>query len=500
MYGAMPTVNELLRTRECGGLTLVAGPWDARDVEGVTIVDAIEELDAAPAGAIALLSRHASSLAAGYQLDVALRVGATRRIAALAIYGESTTSLTAIRLADRARVALLSVDRRRDLGELAFALAHAIRRDARAALDRVMEALDAVAAAERHGTAAVIAAAAEATSVDVRLGAEATGPDSRLRADAGASRVRAPVVVDGIAEAEVLADGDDAATRVTVRLAADAVARIWAAERQALRAPVRARAEVLTELLLAAPPRLDRAAVRAEDLGLPVQGAHVVARIEPVDTGGEGHDEAMLDAALAAIASGGVAWHALRAESTLVLVRSWRRSPAEPAAARAVAEVEDVLRALRLMRGGGSLRCGIAGPRSGLDGLRTCAAEALAALGAARSLGRVDVAVPIDAVALPRTLIDWLTSDAGRLATQRLLEPLDALGPSRAETAVRTLHAYLDEQGSLVRCAERLHLHRNAVGYRLRQIRERIGLDLDDPDQRLALQLACRARLLGTAG
>jgi sugar diacid utilization regulator len=483
----MPTVDELLRTREGRALTLVAGPWDARDVEGVTIVDAIEELEAAPAGTIALLSRHASSLAAGYELDVALRVGAARRIAALAVYGESTTSLTAIRLADRARVALLSVDRRRDLGDLAFALAGAIRRDARAALDRVVEALDAIEAAERRGTAAVIAAAAEATGVGVRL---AAGSEPGI--------VRVPVVVEGVAEAEVLADADDAATRVTVRLAADAVARIWAAERRALRAPARARAEVLTELLLAAPPRLDRAAVRAEDLGLPVQGAHVVARIEPADPEPDGGDEALLDAALAAIASSGLAWHPLRAESTLVLVRSWRRPPGEQGAARALAETDDLLRELRLARGGASLRCGVAGPRQGLDGLRTCAAEALAALSAARSLDRVDVAVPIDAVALPRTLIDWLTSDAGRLATQRLLEPLDALGPARAETAVRTLHVYLDEQGSLLRCAQRLHLHRNAVGYRVRQIRERIGADLDDPDQRLALQLACRARLFGS--
>ena len=114
----------------------------------------------------------------------------------------------------------------------------------------------------------------------------------------------------------------------------------------------------------------------------------------------------------------------------------------------------------------------------------------------ARSLGRLNAPVPIDAVALPRTLIEWLTSDAGRLATERLLAPLDDLGPERSMTAVRTLDAWLDEQGSLVRCAERLHLHRNAVGYRIRQIRERLGVDLDNPDQRLALQLACRSRLL----
>jgi DNA-binding PucR family transcriptional regulator len=70
-------------------------------------------------------------------------------------------------------------------------------------------------------------------------------------------------------------------------------------------------------------------------------------------------------------------------------------------------------------------------------------------------------------------------------------------GGTRADTAIRTLAAYLDEQGSVVRTAERLHLHRNAVTNRLRTITELLDVDLEDPDQRLALQLACRARLLG---
>ena len=70
------------------------------------------------------------------------------------------------------------------------------------------------------------------------------------------------------------------------------------------------------------------------------------------------------------------------------------------------------------------------------------------------------------------------------------------MSAARADTAIRTLAAYLDEQGSIGRTAQRLHLHRNAVANRLRGITELLELDLDDPDQRLALQLACRARLL----
>jgi hypothetical protein len=471
----VPTLDQLLRTPEGSALTLVAGPWDARAVEAVAIVDAMSELGGVPAGALVLLTRHASSLAAGYELDIALRIGAERRIAGLAVYGESTTSITAVRLADRARVALLAVDRRRDLGDLAFALAHALREDAGETVERVLDVLEAITAAERSGAGAVLAAARTATGAGVELGSAPAGAEA------------APVVVDGARQGFVVADRRDAATRVAVRLAADAVGRARTAERRSARAPGRARAEVLAELLLAPEPRLGGPIERADDLGLGLHGWHAVARLEP----------ASLEPALDTIAATGLPWHAARVESTLVLVRSWAADPGDDG--EAAAELERLLADLRGGRAGGNLFCGLAGPRAGVGGLRTCAQEALAALRAARSLGRPNEPVPIDAVALPRTLIEWLTSDAGRLSTRRLLEPLDALGPARSLTAVRTLHAYLDEQGSLVRCAQRLHLHRNAVAYRIRQIRERLTVDLDDPDQRLALQLACRSRLLASA-
>lgn len=52
---------------------------------------------------------------------------------------------------------------------------------------------------------------------------------------------------------------------------------------------------------------------------------------------------------------------------------------------------------------------------------------------------------------------------------------------------------YLDERGSLKRAGAALHLHPNAVAYRIRRIVATLGADLDDPEQRLSLQLACRA-------
>ncbi|WP_425247881.1 PucR family transcriptional regulator [Streptomyces sp. NEAU-NA10] len=57
---------------------------------------------------------------------------------------------------------------------------------------------------------------------------------------------------------------------------------------------------------------------------------------------------------------------------------------------------------------------------------------------------------------------------------------------------VRTLAAYLDCGGDVPAAARRLVVHPNTLRYRLGRVRERHGVDLDDPDIRLLLTLAAR--------
>jgi DNA-binding PucR family transcriptional regulator len=104
--------------------------------------------------------------------------------------------------------------------------------------------------------------------------------------------------------------------------------------------------------------------------------------------------------------------------------------------------------------------------------------------------------VIFDASGLGAMLAEWYATDSARRSVSTLLEPLERLGGKRAEAAIRTLQVYLDEQGSVTRTARRLHLHRNAVAYRIGRIKDALPVDVEDPDTRLALQLACRARLL----
>jgi DNA-binding PucR family transcriptional regulator len=87
-------------------------------------------------------------------------------------------------------------------------------------------------------------------------------------------------------------------------------------------------------------------------------------------------------------------------------------------------------------------------------------------------------------------------SPLSRTLLDDVLAPLDALGPERCLVAVRTLLAYVSTRNSLARAAAALTLHPNAVNYRIRRIEQTLNLDLDDPDTRFAVELACRLRLV----
>ncbi len=65
--------------------------------------------------------------------------------------------------------------------------------------------------------------------------------------------------------------------------------------------------------------------------------------------------------------------------------------------------------------------------------------------------------------------------------------------PSNSEF-IQTLEAFFEEHGNLTRTAKRLHVHRNTLLYRMDRIKEISGLDLDNPETRLAVHLALRIR------
>jgi purine catabolism regulator len=55
---------------------------------------------------------------------------------------------------------------------------------------------------------------------------------------------------------------------------------------------------------------------------------------------------------------------------------------------------------------------------------------------------------------------------------------------------IRTLEAYFEHNGNLSQTAEALFVHRNTLIYRMERLATITGLNLDNPETRLAVQLA----------
>jgi sugar diacid utilization regulator len=477
-------VDELLRAAGATGVTLVAGPWDARRVEQVMIVDELSDIDRAPRGCLAILTRHASTRTAGYELDIVLRRAGDRELAAVALYGPATTSVTAIRLADRSRVALLAVSGTRDLSELAFELEMALRSGADAMLRRIVATLAVVRQAEEVSLGSVLAAASEALGVAVRY------------AEAPEGAVTVPVVVGGRAEGWVCTEAGDAGMQVGCQLVADALARLRMSLRASRAAAARAQAEAIADVLRAPDGAVGAAAERARLLEVAVEGRHGVVAL----AGAEGSAQ-MSDPLVSIVRriAEEVApeCHVVSLDECVLMVRTVRPivqgDGPLPLVAVAQSLLERVLGGRRTLE----LVCGVSGEHDGVEGLRTAVSEARGAVATGRAEDRANTVLSFDASPLRRLLAEISASPAARSSIEGLLAPLDQLGDRRALIAIATLQVYLDERGSLKESGRRLHLHPNAVAYRIKQIRGRLDVDLDDPEQRLALQVACRTRLMG---
>lgn len=485
-------------------LSWLIRPEQSPQAATIALVEDLGELERVPAEAIVLLTEAASAAADTYRFDVGVRLAHTRGAAALVLSGQAPGRLTptASALAQRAGIGILATRERADLAQLAAAIERELAGGADAALMRAHTAMRAIAAHPEDGRPeALVERAGAALGVEI------------VAADEPGDGVAAPVVVDGEVDGWLTAppqDGDLAlATALVLRLAADALARQRERTRRAEELPIRSRSEALTELLAAAPEERPRLVRRVRDLGVPIDGWHIAARVElenPGELAGKrGRDrelaayearQAIFQTALQTLRASGGSWHSAQTGSAGVLLRVYPDDPGMHATGETVAAVDRALRRARARVPGAVLRCGVGSVHAGPTGLLSTVAEAKAAVAAARAAGHVDRAVAFDSVGLRRTLLEWYASDTAREAVANVLAPLDRLGGRKAEQAIQTLQAYLDRQCSLSRTAKALNLHRNAVAYRINRIFEQLDVDRDNPDDLLLLQLACRAREL----
>ena len=517
----MPSVDEILASSPLSGLRRVSNGGGDCKVVAVRLAEQFAELDDAPAGSFVVLGRLASAEINGYRLDMALRWAAIHRVAAVAAFSAEQwqPAVTALDITGRSDIALISIPADADLASLVQAISAEVGGGAEQVLGRAREGLAAVLRAEQEGASPGEISAAVSTALGIPVEYRPAARGSHMRADAAqqagagnhgpAAELSMPVLTDEAPSGYFAAadTGGDmgVAARLVLHAAAAAAARSLDLARRARDMPARSRSELLAELLLSESEVSEDLLDRARQLGIQAGGWHVVVRIEADDLDDAEQDEVrrfeLLEsagqAALQAAAASGDSWYLSRIGRAIVLIRETPFNPGPQAGIRSTRSAERALQAIAARFPALAFRAGVGAPHEGPTGLRASAAEARSALAAARAARRPAGVAPHDVVGIRRMLMEWYASDTVRASVRDQLAPLEKLGPGRADTAIRTLATYLDEQGSMVKTAQKLHLHRNAVTNRLRSITELLDVDLDDPDQRLALQLACRARLLG---
>ena len=497
----MPTVDEIVASPLLPGLARVSASGGTRLVAEVRLAERLTDLGEAPADSLVILGRAASEEVADYRLDMGLRRAAIQGAAGLAAFSPQRwhPTATAADIAERAEIALVSVPAATELTWLVRAVLQEVGGGAELALARAEAGLEATLHAENAATDL----ASLATAIARALGTEI---ETRPPADREVGvEIAAAGTIFGYLTAPGVRGDMAVAARLVLHAAAATAGRVLDAGHRARELPIRSRSELLAELLISEHALSDELLSRARQLGVPLGGWHIAARIEADNLDDAGRDEVhrfeLLESAgqiaLQAASMTGGTWYLSRIARAVVLICMTSSFPGPQAGARAVRSAERALRAIGSRFPEMRLRAGVGTPHEGPMGLRASAAEARAALIAARAAGKPGGVAAHDAVGVQRMLMEWYASDTARASVRAQLAPLEKLGPARGETAIRTLATYLDEQGSIVRTAQRLHLHRNAVAYRLRRITGLLGVDLDDPDQRLALQLACRARQFG---
>jgi hypothetical protein len=210
---------------------------------------------------------------------------------------------------------------------------------------------------------------------------------------------------------------------------------------------------------------------RARSLGLPLDEPSAIAIFAP-DTGGESNGVAPEEMRRR------LARH-LRAEFWLGRSREGFVALLPPSAdagalARAAASPD------------GRRHVGVGNPGRGVDGLRRSAREALRALRIGALLRRGERVHRFADVEILDLL--QIESAASEEFVQRVLGPL--LEPRAPRGYLDTLRELVANGHRIKPAAAALSVHPHTLTYRLKQIRRRFGIDLDDPEVRLRVQLA----------
>lgn len=464
----------------------------------IQVVEELDQTDEVKPGTVAFLSKHASLQAVDYHLDVTIR----RLKDAAAVFIQSICerpSPTGLTLAKKMGIPIVRFLSPVDFGEIITRTALLINGDTHAVLDLTAQLIDGIeGAVNRSTTPGDILETLGENRFGIRLGPRderLLGVPAVVTEPEGAWFQREPTTPVENLLAELLS------WRIAGSVTRETIERDRANELSILSAGA-----ILDQLLsVVDEDDLQRLTRRARAIGLPIDGWHEAVCFEfanlltlcgedPVSAYGQNQNLAQLAMQTASRLGGRWALTIRPAGPTLIRTRSRPRSPSESRAI--VAQMTEVIEALRDRMPRLNILCGIGSSHEGVRGMSATEAEATTAIQTAQLRATVNVPTVFDSPGIRRLLVEWYASRTVRESVNDLLSPLGELqSQSKQRDYLNTLRVYLDSNRSVSRAAETLFVHRNTVLYRINKIVELLDVDLDDPHQALALHLACHAEM-----
>ena len=488
------TIGDILAQEGRLAVRHIAGPLQSAAIHRVEVA-AVDDLGAGSPGSLVIATGFETEVPQPYEMDIAIRRAIASRFSALIFIGDFALAETAKALAGRAGIPVLMTDTN-TASELAMLIDRIVQGGAVEALSRAEYAIERVtetAATSTNATqAAILAAASSALGIEVTFVPDPTATWTE----------RDAVCVGEVPIGRLTSASTDASIALALPVIASVLSRALERELHDRFAQTRSRADLIIELIFAESSRIDGFAAEATRAGLPLQLSHVVAWLKPTHlTDPDRRPSRLVQSsielfALQLIDQREELWHLTTIHDDVVIVASEEIGAADHQ--RRLRDVIEKIVAHASAAAGPEwvFTVGLGTPQVAASGLRQSAAEARIAAEAAIAGGRLGAIEVTDVTGLRRVLLDFYASPLSRKLLSDILAPLEALGPERAATSIRTLASYIGHRNSLVRAGEELNLHANAVNYRIRRIEQALDLDLNDPDVRFALELACRVWLI----
>jgi purine catabolism regulator len=339
--------------------------------------------------------------------------------------------------------------------------------------------------------------------------ASTSPPTVRLRRDDGHEIALAPVVLPQGVVGYVWARDPSGHLSHPAESAVAHAAAVCAMEMVRQRAIIegesRVRNSFLEDLLVGKVTSVTATRRRAKFLGYDLHGEQIVfildldqfmdfiARLGEDESGIQRIKERFrrsVDSCLPAVWSRTLIWE--HSDSIVVLAPAGR----EQNPATFVNRVEALRASVQKKLGGPSISAGIGRLTADLTRLRDSYQEAEHALMIGAAIAGQGATTSFDTLGAYRLLYHLREQPELQMFCEETIGDLARYDEEHDSHLLETLTTFLDLQGNLSQAARALHLHRNGLLYRIARIEKIAGCDLNNPSQRIALQLALLARPL----